>query len=354
MWAIGPNVDCLMPGVKSGRPFYGWWIVGALAVTEPVSWGVQYYALTVFLRPMEEELGWSRSQLTGAFSLALLVSGLAAIPFGRWLDRHGPRALMTAGSIAATLLVLAWSRVESLPVFYLVWVGLGLTMAATFYEPAFVGVAHWFTRLRGRALTLLTLGGALASPIFIPLADRLVGRYGWREALVILAVVLGRGHDPSPRAGAAAAPGRSRPVARRRTGRRRRFGPSFRLSVLRLSVLRPRSHPAPGDPGRRLLVALARLLPGDAGHGGDGRPPHPLPGRTRVRPRFRGGRDRRAGGDVVRRPGGLRTAGGAVAAATGDGADLRLAGRGAGRAHPRRGRGGRLALRRRSSGWAGR
>ena len=171
--------------------FYGWWIVLALAVTEPVSWGVQYYALTVFLRPMEDELGWSRSQMTGAFSLALLISGLVAIPIGRWLDRHGARLLMTAGSIAATLLVLAWSRVDQLWVYYLIWAGLGVTMAATFYEPAFVAVTHWFTRKRSRALTLLTLGGALASPIFIPLADRLIDRYGWRDALVILALVLG-------------------------------------------------------------------------------------------------------------------------------------------------------------------
>jgi MFS family permease len=163
----------------------------ALAITEPVSWGVQYYAITVFLRPMEDEFGWSRSQTTGAFSLALLVSGLAAIPIGRWLDRHGARLLMTAGSVAATLLVLAWSRVDHLWVFYAIWAGLGLTMAATFYEPAFVAITHWFSRRRSRALTLLTLGGALASLIFIPLANQLVERYGWRDALVILALLMG-------------------------------------------------------------------------------------------------------------------------------------------------------------------
>jgi hypothetical protein len=56
---------------------------------------------------MQEELGWSRAALTGAFSLAQLVSGLAAIPVGRWLDQHGPRLLMTIGSCLAMLLVLA-------------------------------------------------------------------------------------------------------------------------------------------------------------------------------------------------------------------------------------------------------
>jgi cyanate permease len=97
---------------------------------------------------------------------------------------------MTVGSGAAVLLVLAWSRVESLPVFYLIWAGIGVTMAATFYEPAFVTVANWFACYRGRALTLLTFGGGFASVIFIPLADRLIVDHGWRTALVVLACIL--------------------------------------------------------------------------------------------------------------------------------------------------------------------
>jgi MFS family permease len=112
------------------------------------------------------------------------------VPMGRWLDRHGPRILMTAGSGTAMLLVLAWSRVESLPVFYLIWAGIGGTMAATFYEPAFVTVANWFTRYRDRALTLLTFGGGFASVIFIPLSHRLIADHGWRTALVVLACIL--------------------------------------------------------------------------------------------------------------------------------------------------------------------
>ena len=84
-----------------------WALVGGLAVTETISWGVVYYAFAVFLVPMQRELGFSAAQLTGAFSAALLVSGVAGIAVGRHLDRHGPRALMTTGSIAGVLLVLA-------------------------------------------------------------------------------------------------------------------------------------------------------------------------------------------------------------------------------------------------------
>ena len=91
-----------------------WAIVGALSVTETVSWGIVYYAFAVFLLPMRRELGFSTAELTGAFSLALLISGVAGIAVGRYLDRRSPRALMTAGSIAGVLLVFAWSRVEGL------------------------------------------------------------------------------------------------------------------------------------------------------------------------------------------------------------------------------------------------
>jgi sugar phosphate permease len=170
--------------------YYGWAIAGTLAVTETASWGVLYYAFAVFLVPMQEDLGWSRAAVTGAYSLGLLVSGLSAPLVGYWLDRHGPRGLMTIGSTAGSALLLVWASVEDLLVFYLIWAGLGLSMAATLYEPAFAVLAKWFERGRARALLLVTLAGGLASTIFLPLSAWLVEAQGWRAALLALAAVL--------------------------------------------------------------------------------------------------------------------------------------------------------------------
>ena len=111
------------------RVYYGWVLVVTLGITETISWGILYYAFTVFLAPMEAELGWSRGAMTGALSLALLLAGLAALPVGRWLDRHGPRLLMTVGSCVGSLLVLAWARVGDLTSFYVLWAAIGVTMA---------------------------------------------------------------------------------------------------------------------------------------------------------------------------------------------------------------------------------
>lgn len=167
-----------------------WRTVTVLAITETVSWGVLYYAFAVVLEPMERELGWTRFQLTAAFSLALAVAAVGGVGVGRWLDRHGPRGLMGVGSLAGAALVLAWSRVSSLAVLYVVWAGIGLCMAAVLYEPAFTVVTKWFRERRRRALTAITLAAGFASTIFSPLTAWLVQRADWRGALAILAGVL--------------------------------------------------------------------------------------------------------------------------------------------------------------------
>jgi len=176
---------------RLGPDQYGWVIVAALSVTETVTWGIVYYGFPVFLRSMEQDLGASRVAVTGALSVGLGVSALAALPVGRWIDRHGARGLMTAGSCLATVLTFAWGRVETLPALYAVWFLMGLAMAATLYEPAFAVVVSWFPRGRDRALLTVTLAAGLASTIFMPIEAWLLSWVGWRSALTVLTVVLG-------------------------------------------------------------------------------------------------------------------------------------------------------------------
>lgn len=198
---------------RRADPRYGWTIVAVLAATETVSWGVLYYAFTVFLTPMQRDLGWSKSELTGAFSLALATSALAAFPVGRWLDRHSPRPLMTLGSLAGALLVLGWSQVHELLLFYLVWIGIGFAMACVLYEAAFTVVTKWFRERRRQALTAVTLFGGWASFVFSPLSNWLIDAQGWRRALITLAIVLGVGTVPLHALFMRPAPAREEPEA---------------------------------------------------------------------------------------------------------------------------------------------
>jgi predicted MFS family arabinose efflux permease len=196
-----------------------WAIVGALSVTETVSWGILYYAFAAFLIPMQRELGFSAAQLTGAYSLALGVTAAAGIAVGRFLDRHSPRLLMTLASIAGSLLVVAWSRIDGLAAFYALWIGIGLVMSAVLYEPAFTIIAKHFTAPpeRRRAMTALTLVAALASFIFLPLSQALIDAYGWRDALLVLAAVLAVVTVPLHALGLRPAPDQQAPAAHERS-----------------------------------------------------------------------------------------------------------------------------------------
>jgi MFS family permease len=171
---------------------HGWRIVAALAVSQTVGFGVQVYAFAVLLQPMAQTLGASTTAITGAVTASMLAGAAAAVPVGRWLDRHGGRALMTLGSLLATALVVAWSQVTSVVALYAVLVALGLTGAMSLYQPAFAVIVSWFEApRRGTALLAVTVVAGFASSIFFPLTGALVDAYGWRTALLVLAAIHG-------------------------------------------------------------------------------------------------------------------------------------------------------------------
>ncbi len=176
--------------VHHSRITYRWLLVLTLGFTETVSWGVLYYAFSVLVGPMQAELGWSRGEITGAFSLGLLTLGVAGVAAGHWLDRRGPRLLMTAGSVAGVALLLVWSGIRDLAAFYVLWFAMGIVWSGTLYSPAFATVTAWFRDRRTEALTVVTLMAGLASTIFYPVTAWLVSMLGWRDALVALAAIL--------------------------------------------------------------------------------------------------------------------------------------------------------------------
>lgn len=166
-------------------------LVGVLALTETVSFGVLLYAFSVLLLPMERELGASRGSLSGALAAAALARAVVAPMVGGWIDRRGVRWLMTSGSVAGVGLVWAWSEVSSVTELLLVFVGIGVVGAMVFYEPAFAAIARLLDgRAQARATLAVTVAAGFASTIFFPTTALLEQGLGWRGALKVLAVVL--------------------------------------------------------------------------------------------------------------------------------------------------------------------
>lgn len=165
-------------------------LVPVLAVTQTVGYGVLYYAFAVVLRPVAADLGASTTTVTGALTVAVLVSAAAAVPIGRWLDRRGGRGLMAAGSVLGAVAVAGWSQAQTVLQLYLAFVAIGLASAMVLYEAAFAVVVAVTDRARRRGSVLaITLVAGFASSVFIPLTGALTDRLGWRDAVLVLAAI---------------------------------------------------------------------------------------------------------------------------------------------------------------------
>ncbi|GAA2453755.1 MFS transporter [Actinomadura vinacea] len=163
----------------------------ALCVTELTSWGILYYSFPVALAAVTRDTGWSAATAMGAFSAGLVVNALATAPVGRLLDRHGPRRVMTAGSVLGTGALLAVAAAPGLPWFVAAWLLAGLAQATLLYPPAFAALTRWYGADRIRPLTVLSLVGGLASTLYAPLTAALLAHLDWRAVYVVLAVLLG-------------------------------------------------------------------------------------------------------------------------------------------------------------------
>ncbi len=165
-------------------------ILWVLSFGQLITWGLVYYTFPLFVVPMEKELGWSRDQLYGALSAGLLVAGLCSIPVGAWIDRGHGRLLMTGGSALAAILLFAWSQIQTLPMLYVVWIGLGACQSVTLYEPAFAVITRVYGPRYKQGILLMTFLGGLASTFGIPFAQLLIERTDWRTTLEVMAAII--------------------------------------------------------------------------------------------------------------------------------------------------------------------
>jgi MFS family permease len=168
---------------------FPWPLVLSLALAQLVAWGIFYYAFAILIGPMGVEFGWSGAQMNGALSCGLGTTGLVSYGIGRWIDRRGGRALMVLGSLLGAVLLALWSQITNLWQLYAIWVGMGVVGAMVLYDPVFAVVARALPTDYRRAITAITLLGGLASTVFIPMTHALVDAFGWRHALLFLALI---------------------------------------------------------------------------------------------------------------------------------------------------------------------
>ncbi|MDI6104213.1 MFS transporter [Actinoplanes sp. NEAU-A12] len=180
------------PAAAGRRVFHGWWLVATFAITQTIGYGTLYYTFAVLLHPIAADLNASPAAVTGALTVAILVQAAVSVPVGRRLDRHGGRALMTAGAALGAGMLVAWSQATAVWHLYPVFAGLGVAMAMALYEPATAVLVSWFDAARRpKAILGMIVVAGFASTVFMPLAGLLTDRHGWRTTLLMLAALYG-------------------------------------------------------------------------------------------------------------------------------------------------------------------
>ena len=161
----------------------------ALGITQITAWGTSYYCLGVLAGPITQDTGWSRGFVFLGFTAALLVMGIVSGAAGRAIDRRGARAVMTLGTVLVSAGLFALAHVGSGAAYLAVWAFLGLGMRLSLYDAAFAALVQ-VAPSRGRmAISYLTLFGAFASSVFWVIGHALEVRVGWRQTLIVFAVI---------------------------------------------------------------------------------------------------------------------------------------------------------------------
>ena len=166
-------------------------IVWPLAIAETIVWAAMYYGFPALLPTWERELGWSKTELSFAFTLSLLVSASLVPVAGRLIDRGHARAIFAGGAVLGAVLLALLCAVTEFWQFLCIWIGLGVAMSGTLYEACFAVLVRSTGDRARRAITIVSIVAGLAGTVAFPSAHLLTGALGWRGAVLVFAAAVG-------------------------------------------------------------------------------------------------------------------------------------------------------------------
>lgn len=164
-------------------------VIVALGVTQIIGYGALYYAYAVLAPYIAADFRVSESALFGALSAGLLLGGITAPSFGRWIDRYGAAAVMAAGSAAVSGLLALLALAPGFWSFAALIVLIEIVSFTVLYDAAFAVLARYAPRNPRTAITKLTLIAGFASTLFWPLTGWLAEALGWRASYAIFAAL---------------------------------------------------------------------------------------------------------------------------------------------------------------------
>jgi MFS family permease len=172
------------------RPFYGWTIAIAAAVIAFSSGPGQSYVFSVFLEPIIDETGLTRTAVSALYAVGSGISAVMVSVVSRLADRHGPRRMLLFVAIALGGACLFIASSQGFIMFCIAFAALRALGQGSLPINGTLMVAQWFVRFRGRAVAVMGLGFAASTAILPPLSAALIDGLGWRGAYVVLGIIV--------------------------------------------------------------------------------------------------------------------------------------------------------------------
>jgi MFS family permease len=174
---------------KHPKIFYGWYILTIGMLGSFVAVGFSQLFMSVMLKPLTAEFGWSRTAATGAITVGTILSGLLSLPFGKLADRYGPRMLTAAGALITAGMFFFMTTFFALWEYYAIFL-IGRVVSTNTLSNIVprTAVVNWFRRLRGRVLGLLAMATPLGASGLAFAAQLIMEYHGWRSVFLLLAV----------------------------------------------------------------------------------------------------------------------------------------------------------------------
>ena len=167
---------------------YGWVMVVVVFVLSGLAFG-SMASISVFLKPVSLEFGWSRGQTSFAYTVASFASAAFGVIWGQVADKYGTKWFGYIGAICMSLVLLALSGLDSIIQFYLLYFLFGAMGSALLFSPLYANVGFWFRENPGLALGLAASGGAIGQAFIPHLSGILIENSGWKSAYIDLAII---------------------------------------------------------------------------------------------------------------------------------------------------------------------
>ena len=160
--------------------FYGWWVVAATFIMLVVGLGAAFYTTPVFLNPLQETFGWTRTQISTGFSIAAILTGILSPVVGFIIPKIGIKKVLLYGTTVVGICLVALGSMAQLWQYYVIMTVASTGITSIALIPSQTIVHHWFDKKRGLAMGIVMTGIGLGGMIMVIVATQSMAVFGWR------------------------------------------------------------------------------------------------------------------------------------------------------------------------------